>query len=109
MSVLARAVLAHQPGGFRSSLDSIFQLSSRTPHNGFAELVRSFHTRVVVALRHGTCTAQLERSFRFVRRFAKRLTNAKSMCRASIAARNILTSLLYRNTGLEIIFLGGTR
>ena len=75
----------------------IFQL--RNPHIGFAELVRSFHTRVVVALRHGTCTAQLERSRRFVAMHT--LRNAKSISKASIAARRILKALLYWNVGLE--------
>ena len=83
---------------FSDHKSCIFQL--RTPHNGFAELVRSFHTRVVVALRHGTCTAQLERSPRFAATLHVR--TAKLICHASIAARRILKTLLYWNVGLEI-------
>ena len=58
---------------------------------GFAELVKSFHTRVVAAVRPGTCPALVNGTSRFV----ATLVNERLISEASIAARTILIEPLY--------------
>ena len=91
----------------------------QTPSLGSAELLRSFQTPVVAALRPGTCPAlHVVRSMQTKTPWAaERATVAnatvanprESISRASIAARTILIGLLYWNVGLESPFPTGSK
>ena len=80
----------------------------------FAELVKSFHTRVVAAVRPGTCPALVNGTRRCLvteRKIRVFRTRGELICSATIAARTILIGPLYgqllmenKNPAWEVVF-----